>query len=694
MDQQRLILESSPAWIFGCLAIAAGLAYLLYRGRHPWSKNWNYALTALRFGLFFGILFLLLGPIVKQVTNLFEKPLFVVLYDNSASVEETSGKGTLSKVQGDLADVSRDLETRDFEVHQLTLQGTPADTIRFDGTSTDLHGALRNLHQEYEGRNLAGVILPSDGIYNAGLSPLFGNYKFPVYTIGLGDTTERSDIAIRNVSYNRIAYQGNKFPVRVELQLRNMADQNVTVDLSQNGKVVETITKKAERNQLAVFDFQPTASEQGIQKLDVVVHKKPEEYNSRNNHSSLFVEVVEGKKKILLIAATAHPDIKPLREIVEQNSNYEFLLHIPGVAENDLKKTKQDEIDLVILHQAPDVRGRSNAAFQQFIRSKASLLLVLGQASDLRVLAQNNMPVRFDSPPREFDQVTPVTNPAFSNFSLTPESSTVLTDYPPVSVHFGRIRIPLTATPVLYQRVGSVSTEKPLLAIDNQDGRKIGVMLGEGLWRWRLNEYDRTEKTEGFDELFGKLIQYLSTTDDKRKFKSYPLRQDFSDTESVVFESQVYNDIFEPVYGNKIDITITGDSGTKSSYNYVTSPGNTRYEIGGLSEGVYKYVSRTTINGQPEEVKGQFAVIARQAELQNLTADYNLLRKLSANTGGKFYSASQTENLKNDLSNLEASSVIHSEESYNHMVNLKWIFWLFLILVSTEWFARKFFGSY
>jgi hypothetical protein len=694
MDQQRLILESSPAYVFLCVVLAGGIAYLLYRGKHPWSKRWNYGLTAMRFTLIFCILFLLLGPIVKHVNNIFEKPLFIILYDNSASVKEATDAASLNKLQSDLNRVNEELKGKEFEVFTRNLQGTEADSLKFNATSTDLHNALKNLYQEYEGRNIAGVILPSDGIYNAGLSPLYGNYKFPVYTVGIGDTSERSDISIKNISYNRIAYQGNRFPVRVEVQVKNMPDQPLTVNLMQNGKSLDTQTKRSGKDQLVVFDFHPTASEQGIQKLDIVVQQSPQEYNKRNNRSSIFVEVVEGKKKILLIAATAHPDIKPLREVVEQNSNYDFLLHIPGVAEDDLKKTKPEEIDLVIFHQVPDLRGKSTAYFQQFLKSKASLLLILGQASDLRTLAQNNMPIRFESPPREFDQVTPVTNPGFSNFTLTPESATILTDYPPVSVHFGRMKIPLTATPVLFQKVGSVSTEKPLLAIDNQDGKKVGIMLGEGLWRWRLNEFDRTEKTEGFDELFGKLIQYLSTAEDKRKFKSYPIQQEFSDTESVVFESQVYNDIFEPVFGHKIDISITSHDSGKSSYNYVTSPGNTRYEIGGLKEGVYRYTSRTMINDKIEEVKGQFAVVTKQTELQNLTADFDLLRKLASNTGGKFYNATQTNQLLTDVQNLQAKSVIHSEESYDHLVNLKWVFWLLVVLISGEWFARKFLGSY
>jgi hypothetical protein len=285
-------------------------------------------------------------------------------------------------------------------------------------------------------------------------------------------------------------------------------------------------------------------------------------------------------------------------------------------------------------------------------------------------------------------------NPALTHFSISAEASSTFSNFPPVSVHFGKMQIPAGVSNVLFQRVGSVTTDKPLLLISANDTKKIGLILGEGLWRWRLNEFDRTENTVYFDEVFGKLIQFLSTTEDKRKFRSYPVRQEFSDTEPVVFESQVYNDIFEPVYGNTVEIDITNEAGQRASYSYVISPGNTRYQVGGLKEGVYRYRSRTLLNGQTQEVRGEFAVVERQAELQNLTADFDLLRRLSDNTGGDFYTVSQVDNLIADLRRTEAKSVIHSEETYDSLINLKWVFWIMLVIVTVEWGLRKFYGSY
>ncbi|MBT1710462.1 hypothetical protein KK062_19615 [Fulvivirgaceae bacterium PWU5] len=691
---QQILFDSSPAYLLLCLVLAAALAYLMYRASHPWSKTWNRILLGLRALLLFLLLFLLLGPIIRQINNLFEKPVFVMLYDDSASVREATDSTVLRNVEQKLQATQQALEEQGYQVVRTGLAGTPLDNVAYTAPTTDLTGALKKVANRYEGKKIAGVLLASDGIYNTGLSPLYAAYGFPVHTLGVGDTLQRMDIAIKNVAYNKIAYQGNQFPVRVEVMARNAGNRPVQVSLQQRGRVLSQQTKSANGDQLLVYDFLAAANDQGIQKLDVEVTVLPGEFNTRNNRASIFVEVVEGKKKILVVAPAPHPDLKALREVIEQNANYEYVLHIPGLDEQPASVLQSDQTDLVIFHQAPDLRGTTRELFLRLLKTKASVFLILGELSDLRLIAQQNMPLKLDGMPREFDDVTPVVNPAFPNFELSASATSLLTDYPPLSVHFGKINVPLQAAPLLYQRIGNLATQKPLLAVSVQDARKTGILLGAGIWRWRLNEFDRTEHTEAFDELFGKLIQFLSTTDDKRKFRSYPLQQEFSDTEAVVFESQVYNDLFEPVYGNTIALSLTDEKGKKYDYSYVLSQGNSQYSIGGLKEGVYRYSARTTVNQKAEEVRGEFAVVHRQTELQNLTADFDLLRRISANSGGTFYNVAQLDKLQADLRKTEATSVIHTEESFESLVNLKWVFFVLLVLVTVEWFSRRYWGSY
>jgi hypothetical protein len=71
-----------------------------------------------------------------------------------------------------------------------------------------------------------------------------------------------------------------------------------------------------------------------------------------------------------------------------------------------------------------------------------------------------------------------------------------------------------------------------------------------------------------------------------------------------------------------------------------------------------------------------------------------MLRKLAANTGGKFYTADNLERLQTDLSQKEATGVIRSEETYNALINLRLLFWVLLVLAGVEWFFRKYFGGY
>src|SRR5690606_31950343 len=94
MEQQRIIFESSPAYILVCLAVGVGYALLLYRTTHPWPVLINRVLFGMRAVLAFLLAFLLLGPIIRQITNFTEKPLFVILRDNSGSVIEATDSVT------------------------------------------------------------------------------------------------------------------------------------------------------------------------------------------------------------------------------------------------------------------------------------------------------------------------------------------------------------------------------------------------------------------------------------------------------------------------------------------------------------------------------------------------------------------------------------------------------------------------
>lgn len=679
----RLIFESSPLYLVLCLALGVGAAYVLYKAKHPWSKRTNQILFATRAVLIFLLALLLLEPILKQVNNFFIKPVMVVLQDDSGSVNEVVDSLKQQAISKQLSQLQKQLEDQEYAVTFRTLQDP-------NGTS-DFTSAMKKVSNDYEGQKVAGLIFISDGIYNAGISPLYTTFNFPIHTIGVGDTTKRIDLLIKNTLFNKIAYQGNRFPIRIDIRAKGFLSRNIQVSLLNKGKVVDKKEISITNEALTQVEFLPQATEQGLQRYEIVIAPQSEEWNTTNNRTTVFVEVVSGKKKILALAPAPHPDIKALRAVIEKNENYDFDLHIPGTTQNNFDKLSA-EADLIILFQVPDLKGITRQLLQKARTTKASLFFVLGEQTHWQELNKEGI-VEIEGSIRQFDDVVPAFNPDFSIFNAETNLAGTFQSFPPASVPFVKMKISPSATPLLFQKVGSLVTDKPLLYIDQAEDRKIALMLGEGLWRWRLQEFSRNENTESFDELFGKLIQYLSTTDDRRKFRSYPIKQEFLDTESVQFESQVYNDIFEPVYNKTIAIELTNEAGVRTNYQYTTSEGNTRYTIGNLAEGVYRYKASAMLE-KKEEVNGEFLVSRQQIETQNLTADFDFLRRLSTQTGGQFVKVENLDALTTSLAQQKATAVIQSEEKYDNLINLKWIFFLLLILISSEWFLRKYHGSY
>ncbi len=686
---QRIIFEYSPLYFLLCLALGTGYAYVLYSSKYSWTKTMNRILFGIRAVLATLLMFLLLGPIMKQTENIVEKPALAVVVDNSRSVKQaTDTAQVLKAVRRTIAELQK--QNRDVVLSDLT---GVSDSIHFTGGNSDLATGLRETVSRYEGKNLVGIVLVSDGIYNNGLSPLYLQLRTPVYTVGVGDTTQRSDVVLRNVAYNRIVYQGNKFPLRVEVGIFGFANQDINVQVIQRGKVIQQQKKNTGLKGLLEYDFQLEAGEQGIQRLEIRVEPVEHETNIRNNRASAFVEVVEGKKKILLLARSPHPDIKALRNVVEKNPNYELIVHIPGIREADPALLQPGKVELIIAHQSPDQEGKTTAILSAFLKARSSALIIVGQKTQLKLLPTVGIPVTFE-PTTQRDEVQTVLNPEYRDLGFSDNLNTNISRYPPVEVPFGKFSYPAFAKTILHQRIGSVITDRPLLFTMEQNDQKIAVLAGENIWKWRMNEYQETEKTASFDELFSKLLQYLSTRDDRRRFRCFPLQLEFTSDGPAVMESQVYNDLFEPVFGNTIDLELRDEQGKAIAYRYVIGPGNNRYRIGGLKEGVYRYRASTAIKGKKEEVRGEFLMTEQNQESQNLTADFSLLRKLSESSGGKFYPLVSLDRLPGDLSSLETRSVIHSEESFHPLINLKIVFFVLLLLVSLEWFLRKYLGAY
>lgn len=707
----NFIFQSSPWWILVCLLVGAVYAYAMYQplprlarsggdgvGVGGFDKRTTYGLAALRFVVVSFLCFLLLDPLIRNVRTLTEKPKVVLAVDNSESVA-AAGRPALDKALGSLQTLRQQLTDKGLDVAIRTFGDTATDTdltqIPFTQRTSNLSGLLSGIRSDYEGRNLTDVVLISDGIFNQGLSPTFGQYPFAVQAIGLGDTVAKKDIQLKGIVANRIAYLGNQFPVQAEIISNGFQGRSATVVLRQNGRELGrqslTFNKNDTFNQIT---FQATATQKGVQHYVVEVLPQAGEFSTRNNRQDVYLDVIDGKEKVLLLALAPHPDVKALRNILEKNQNYELDVRILTGTPAEATPPADKTYDLIILHQIPDNGGVSSPVLQKYLTKNTPILFVLGNQSSMGPFNTSNSVVQIVAQPNQSDKVTGVFNTDFKQLNLDPAKLDILSKFPPMLAPYGEFRLQPGSEVVLWQQVGSVRTTKPLLALNVTSPRKTAVLAGEGLWSWRLEEYALTDKQEIVDELIQKVIQLISVKEDRRKLRVYPIRNEFITGEKVIFETELYNDIYERLYDQPVRLEITDEKGLTRSYNYTPTQSNSRFEISRLPEGAYRFRASVSINNKAEQSSGQFVVRELQLEALNTTADHGMLRQLAQQTGGQFYKASQTDELVKNLTSRSRPARLSSTEEMNEIINWRWLFFVVLALATVEWGLRKFYGGY
>jgi hypothetical protein len=692
MQNSGLLFDHSPWFILLCIFAGAFYVIILYQKNGPWSKRTNYLLSGLRFFLVSIVTFLLLGPFIKQIKNNIENPTIVIAVDNSLSMVNINDTTTLKNTLASLTNLKNSLENKNHKVEIVTLDENEKvkdfQDISFKNQKTDLQNLLKNIQSDFEGKNLSGTILLTDGIYNQGISPTYVPYSYTIHTVGMGDTIPKTDINLKNLYFNKIAYQGNKFPIVAELLNTGFAGEEIMISVKRNNKILASKNVKLNKSdEITNVEFLLDADNTGVQHYIVEVQPKEAEFTRENNLRHAYIDIVEGKEKILLVALAPHPDIKAIRYALEKNENYELSIFIPG-----LQEIKDEKYDLIIFHQVPG--EQADERFNKILNNETPKWFIIGSNSNLSLFNNQNQFLQINTMRGERDKVTPAFNEYFKSFNINSELRGIVGNFPPVSVPFGNYKFPADSEIILFQKVGNIVTDKPLLIIGKGNNSKTAIMLGDGMWQWRLQEFAKTGKQEAFDELISKMTQYLSAKDDKRKFKVYPVNNEFDESEPVIIESEIYNEIFERVYNQNIDLEITSEEGEKFNYNYTVTEANSQYRIGGLTEGLYNFKASTSLNNKKETSSGAFTVKSVQLESLNLTADHNVLRNLSNDNDGKFFHYSQIDQLQEELNLAEPKGIMTSNVELLPIINMKWLFFILLILISSEWFIRKYNGGY
>lgn len=682
MQDSWYSFDVSPGWVALAFLAALGLSTLLYSKKGvPWSKTTNVIMGFLRFSAIFLIALLLLNPLLQLNINEVEKPAVIFAIDDSQSIQMRTSEAELTRLKDWINQAQEELEA-DYLTETFRLSESDADTISFDAKTSNISDLLSRVENVYEGRNVGAVILISDGIINQGQSPAYQDFPFPIYTLGAGDTIPPKDISISSIRNNQVAYQGNQFPVNVTLSQRGFTDETVNVRILEGSTVraTEAVALDSENKNV---DFLLNAEEPGLKRLTVSVTTREGESSTANNSQDIYIDVIEGKDKVLILAPAPHPDISAIRSALDATANYETVLYIPGISE----RPTANDFDVVIEHQA-----FSRQTFPEY--QATGRWYILGSGTNYKKMSEALGFININPNGNQTDQVRPAYNTSFTKFKLQEGLLDRLEGYPPIRAPFGAYQVTGPVETLFYQQVGNVVTDRPLMSFFDDGSRKAAILTGSGIWQWKLQESGSENSSELFNEMVLKTVQFLGIKANKQRFVVTPRSSDYKTGDRVFIDTEVYNDVYERTYGNTIKLTITNENDSLTNYEMVDAPANSSFNLGTMPPGIYTFQASVSLGGKTYNEQGSFAVRDIQLEGLQLTADHNLLRTISDRSGGQFYPVGEAESLLQRLDVLDPQGVVRTSQQFFPLISSIWIILLIVLLLSSEWFLRKYLGAY
>jgi uncharacterized membrane protein len=725
-----VLLTPWPVWLLAMLAIAAGLALFFHvRRSHGLLKGsrpiviWIFetAMVAL-------LLLLLWHPALSIATLRPQQNVVTVLIDHSRSMGiQENGSSRLAKAQEIWKDkLAESLSTRfqvrmyDFGKDLTRIENV--DQAKPDSPATRIGDTLTQIASESSTLPIGAVILMSDGAENSGgldadTIARIRQARIPIHTIGFGREFLNSDIEIMDVSVAARALSGSRLNAQVTFRQVGYNGQKTRITITDSGKVVasqDVMLKKDSSAQTENVVF--NAGESGPRSLQIKVEPLSGEENLANNSLSRLVNVSGRKMRILYFEGEPRWEYKFLRRAVEDDKNVEIISMVrttpnkilyqgfPAGEEPNGFPTKAEELfayDGLIIGSSE--ANYFTAGQQQLIRDFADRrgggVLFLGGRFGLsdggytRSPLAEIMPVHLSASEQSFhrDYSTVVLAPAGRDSAICRlvegrDRNIERWKKMPQIANYQDVLDPKPGAVTLLEVAPAGKRPSPLLIIENFGRGRTGVLATGGTWRWQMQQdlKDMTHET-----FWQQLLRWLVQETPGQIQASTP-RQVLSDDNKVHLRAELRDKTYQPVSSARVLGHVIGPEGLSESIAFAPQP---------LEEGVYTadytadkpgsyLVEVSTSAGTSRDVV-MFRREDGVAENFRTTQNKELLQKLSEQTGGNYYSASDAKKLVNEISFSEAGITTHQNLD---LWDMPIVLLLAIGLRGGEWLLRRKWG--
>lgn len=685
-----------PLLLLGGVILGSGLALLLYfrnRETADLSLQQKWILASLRIISIAAVAALLAGPLVKNLRKFIQDPVLIIGIDNSLSVAAAEGP---ADARSTIETLTRRIEESFSDQFRLAFytfgeQVTRNGNIDFTERNSDYGDFIEVIYNNHFNEKVEALLMVGDGIVNRGVNPAGKvlQLNYPVYTLGMGDTTAYLDMGIAAVRVNRNVFLNNRFTVEVDITYQGLTGQRIFSSIRSDNEQKFEFSRVVSGDGMLTFEAQLIADKPGLMNLTVEIEPVPGEKNLGNNQRLFVVNVIENKQQILILGNGMHPDIGAIRNVLDGQAAFEV-----KVVTHDPWPTDVTGYSLVILHQLPSTSHALQSLFESASRLRIPLWIIVGHQTYLPQLNQLIQGVEILPQTSSFEEAQVVISPLFTQFTFSEELSELLERFPPLMVPFARYSLSPGWSVHSTQRLVNIPTDRPLMAFSNRNGFKIGILMGEGIWRWRLYNYFLRENHHAFTEYVLKTVQYLAIRDNEDNFM-IDFNPVYEETESIRFRAEVYNEAFEPVSSADIRLVLFDEDNREFSYLFDRTPQGYSLDAGRFPPGRYRLEAEVQLGDKLYTEEGGFAVVPVNAEQMSLQANHRLLYQLAEETGGRFWPENEYESMLSHWQNeLRPEPFAYWISVVDEVLNLRWIFFVILLVLSVEWFLRKFWGIY
>lgn len=623
-----------------------------------------------------------------------QKPVLVVAIDESESMLNVADSLTISNsIQSKIDLMEKELS----DIYEIDFLSFHHDIIEnpllsFNGKRTDLGKLLSYTSDKYYMLPITGLVLISDGQNNLGNSPLqyVENESISVFPLVYGDTTVPSDVFIDAVYHNKVVKQDAPFPIDVNIQAQGFMGETLRIRIEKEGRLLKEKELKINSDNFnKEMRIEVEASGQGLQSYSVRIPQLEGEQNVLNNQSDFYVQILESGNKILVLGHSPHPDLGALASALRKVDGFE--VDVKTLMDYPLSIA---DYQLLILHGLPSMDERSKRIFNQEGLKNKALWYIWSSSTDFTQLSLNDFPWERSNTISGFEYAEISANPDFPNFKMPHNWVQTYQSYPPLYVPFVKLQS-LRKNDILFsQNIRGYESGEVLLGLWSKASLKRAYLAGEGLWKWRIYSYKSTNSHEEFNTLINRTASYLLTGVYDDRF-SLQYQSVYNETDLIEWEAQVYNQAFETITEADVSVLITDQTGAEYSYQFSAEGNGFQAEFGYLKAGEYAFQAQAQLSDTLLVENGHFVIEAWNMEQSRTGSDWQLMSQLANKSGGKVYIESQGAELVEELKNRPDAALRYSYiQKIINFIDLKWLAFFLIALLSAEWILRKRFGSY